>query len=255
MAPRVPHREAFSRRGRPASNTRSSSPTFRPPTAFYDGEEIARYGDTVIARLQQWWDGLRTSRASRSCKTSWHAAIHMLYERSTGIRRSTRGTGRLLERSASSPTDAYAGNLPDCRCRNGSGITAAPGRRGQSRCMLPETTRRLMPLFDFDLFTIGPVRAACARAAGRAFGARVAIGKNVIFAAPASTSAASQELLATPALPRGFHHARRLRWSSTAGNSISRGFVGQQNREIERLTALRRCSMRPASHLDGRERS
>ncbi len=36
---------------------------------FTTGDEIARYGDTIIQRLQQWWDGLEP--------------LYMLYERST----------------------------------------------------------------------------------------------------------------------------------------------------------------------------
>lgn len=51
---------------------------------FMSGDEIARYGETVIARLQQWWDGL----ADRSCRQKVQTffgmqPIHMLYERST----------------------------------------------------------------------------------------------------------------------------------------------------------------------------
>ena len=48
------------------------------------GEEIARYGDTVIARLQQWWDGLADKSCRQKVKTFFGMQpIHMLYERST----------------------------------------------------------------------------------------------------------------------------------------------------------------------------
>ncbi len=48
------------------------------------GDEIARYGDTVIARLQQWWDGLADKSCRGKVKTFFGMQpIHMLYERST----------------------------------------------------------------------------------------------------------------------------------------------------------------------------
>jgi hypothetical protein len=51
---------------------------------FTTGEEIARYGDTVIARLQQWWDGLADKSCEQKVKTFFGMQpIHMLYERST----------------------------------------------------------------------------------------------------------------------------------------------------------------------------
>ena len=57
-----------------------------PPAdgTFMTGEEIARYGDTVIARLQQWWDGLADKSCRQKVKTFFGMQpIHMLYERST----------------------------------------------------------------------------------------------------------------------------------------------------------------------------
>jgi len=57
-----------------------------PPAdgTFMTGEEIARYGDTVIARLQQWWDGLADKSCRQKVKPFFGMQpIHMLYERST----------------------------------------------------------------------------------------------------------------------------------------------------------------------------
>lgn len=57
-----------------------------PPAdgTFMTGEEIARYGDTVIARLQQWWDGLADKSCRQKVQTFFGMQpIHMLYERST----------------------------------------------------------------------------------------------------------------------------------------------------------------------------
>ena len=51
---------------------------------FTTGDEIARYGDTVIARLQQWWDGLADKSCQQKVKTFFGLQpIYMLYERST----------------------------------------------------------------------------------------------------------------------------------------------------------------------------
>lgn len=55
-----------------------------PDGAFTSGDEIARYGDTVIARLQQWWDGLSDKSCQQQVKTFFGMQpLHMLYERST----------------------------------------------------------------------------------------------------------------------------------------------------------------------------
>ena len=51
---------------------------------FMTGDEIARYGDTVIARLQKWWDGLADKSCRQKVKTFFGMQpIHMLFERST----------------------------------------------------------------------------------------------------------------------------------------------------------------------------
>jgi hypothetical protein len=51
---------------------------------FMTGDEIARYGDTVIARLEQWWNGLADKSCRQKVKTFFGMQpIHMLFERST----------------------------------------------------------------------------------------------------------------------------------------------------------------------------
>lgn len=51
---------------------------------FTTGDEIARYGDTVIARLRQWWDGLDDRSCQQKVKTFFGPQpVHMLFERST----------------------------------------------------------------------------------------------------------------------------------------------------------------------------
>jgi hypothetical protein len=51
---------------------------------FTTGDEIARYGDAVIQRLQQWWDGLADKSCRQKVKTFFGMQpIYMLYERST----------------------------------------------------------------------------------------------------------------------------------------------------------------------------
>ncbi|MEO8443263.1 MAG: DinB family protein [Betaproteobacteria bacterium] len=57
-----------------------------PPTdgTFMTGEEIARYGDTVIERIEQWWDGLPDKSCQQKVKTFFGMqSLHLLYERST----------------------------------------------------------------------------------------------------------------------------------------------------------------------------
>lgn len=57
-----------------------------PPAegTFTTGEEIARYGESVIARLQQWWDKLDDKTCQQKVKTFFGMQpIYMLYERST----------------------------------------------------------------------------------------------------------------------------------------------------------------------------
>ena len=51
---------------------------------FTTGDEIARYGESVIARLQQWWDNLDDKTCQQKVKTFFGMQpIYMLYERST----------------------------------------------------------------------------------------------------------------------------------------------------------------------------
>lgn len=51
---------------------------------FTTGEEIARYGDTVIARLEQWWTELADKSCGQKVQTFFGMqALHLLYERST----------------------------------------------------------------------------------------------------------------------------------------------------------------------------
>lgn len=64
---------------------RISSPIFPPPDGTCTtGDEIARYGETVIVRLQQWWDELADKSCRQKVKTFFGMQpIYMLYERST----------------------------------------------------------------------------------------------------------------------------------------------------------------------------
>ena len=51
---------------------------------FTTGDEIARYGDTVIARLEKWWQNLEDKSCQQKIKTFFGMQpIYMLYERST----------------------------------------------------------------------------------------------------------------------------------------------------------------------------
>lgn len=57
-----------------------------PPAegTFTTGDEIARYGDTVIARLENWWEKLADKSCQQQVKTFFGMQpVHMLYERST----------------------------------------------------------------------------------------------------------------------------------------------------------------------------
>jgi hypothetical protein len=54
-----------------------------PPT-FLTGAEIAGYGDEVIRRLQQWWDGLPDKSLAWKTKTYYGMQpMHIVFERST----------------------------------------------------------------------------------------------------------------------------------------------------------------------------
>lgn len=51
---------------------------------FTTGEEIARYGETVIARLEKWWAELADKSCQHKVKTFFGMQpLYMLYERST----------------------------------------------------------------------------------------------------------------------------------------------------------------------------
>ena len=51
---------------------------------FMTGDEIARYGDTIIARLENWWSKLEDKSCQQKIKTFFGMQpIYMLYERST----------------------------------------------------------------------------------------------------------------------------------------------------------------------------
>ncbi len=51
---------------------------------FTTGEEIARYGDTIIPRLENWWQNLDDKSCQQKIKTFFGMQpVYMLYERST----------------------------------------------------------------------------------------------------------------------------------------------------------------------------
>ena len=51
---------------------------------FRTSDEIARYGDDVIARIEQWWQGLEDKRLEKSAEAYFGTTnLHMLLERST----------------------------------------------------------------------------------------------------------------------------------------------------------------------------
>lgn len=51
---------------------------------FTKGAEIAEYGETIIGRLQHWWDHLADKSCAQPVKTFFgEQPMHMLYERST----------------------------------------------------------------------------------------------------------------------------------------------------------------------------
>lgn len=51
---------------------------------FMTGDEIARYGETVIVRLENWWQKLEDKSCQQKIKTFFGMQpIYMLYERST----------------------------------------------------------------------------------------------------------------------------------------------------------------------------
>ena len=51
---------------------------------FMHGAEIADYGDTIIVRLERWWQNLADQSCTQKVKTFFgQQPLHMLYERST----------------------------------------------------------------------------------------------------------------------------------------------------------------------------
>ena len=91
-----------------------------PPAegTFTSGEEIARYGDTVIAQLEQWWEGLADKSCQQKVKTFFGMQpLYMLYERSTWhSAQHTRQLAAVLERLGiepnGPPTAADLAGLP-----------------------------------------------------------------------------------------------------------------------------------------------
>ena len=73
-----------------------------PPAdgTFTTGEEIARYGDTVIARIEQWWNGLADKSCGQKVKTFFGMQpLCMLFERSVWhSAQHTRQLAAVLER-------------------------------------------------------------------------------------------------------------------------------------------------------------
>ncbi len=67
---------------------------------FTTGDEIARYGETVIERLEKWWNGLADKSCRQKVKTFFGAQpLHMLFERSTWhSAQHTRQLAAVLER-------------------------------------------------------------------------------------------------------------------------------------------------------------
>ena len=72
---------------------------------FTTGEEIARYGDAVIARLEIWWNGLTDKSCQQKVKTFFGMQpLYMLYERSTWhSAQHTRQLAAVLERFGIAP--------------------------------------------------------------------------------------------------------------------------------------------------------
>jgi hypothetical protein len=78
-----------------------------PPAdgTFTKGDEIARYGETVIARIEQWWSGLADKSCQQKVKTFFGMQpLFMLYERSTWhSAQHTRQLAAVLERFGIAP--------------------------------------------------------------------------------------------------------------------------------------------------------
>ena len=85
---------------------------------FTTGGEIALYGDTVIARIDKWWNELADKSCQQKVKTFFGMQpLHMLYERSTWhSAQHTRQLAAVLERFGIEPngrlTSAELAGLP-----------------------------------------------------------------------------------------------------------------------------------------------
>jgi hypothetical protein len=77
------------------------------------GEEIAQYGEAVIARLQRWWDGMEDQSCSAEVKTFFGMQpMHLLLERSTWhSAQHTRQLAAVLERMGIAPRERLAPEL------------------------------------------------------------------------------------------------------------------------------------------------
>ena len=74
---------------------------------FTTSEEIARYGDTVIAGIEKWWNELADKSCQQKVKTFFGMQpLHMLYERSTWhSAQHTRQLAAVLERFGIAPNE------------------------------------------------------------------------------------------------------------------------------------------------------
>lgn len=85
---------------------------------YVTGEEIAGYGEDVIARLVRWWDGLADKSCAQTVKTFYGPQpIHQLFERSTWhSAQHARQLAAVLERFGIEPdgrlSDADLAGLP-----------------------------------------------------------------------------------------------------------------------------------------------
>jgi hypothetical protein len=72
---------------------------------FLKGEEFSAYGESVIRRLRQWWDGLADRSCQQSVKTYYgEQVMHQLFERCTWhSAQHTRQLVHLLERYGIQP--------------------------------------------------------------------------------------------------------------------------------------------------------
>lgn len=80
---------------------------------FTSGEEIARYGETVISRLEDWWNNLADKSCRQKVRTFFGMQpLHMLYERSTWhSAQHARQLAAVLERYGIEPDGRLTGDL------------------------------------------------------------------------------------------------------------------------------------------------